>query len=229
MKTPFPQKKFILYVMLFSFCLVLNAAADKKETQHTSGDQSPAVYIGKGDASITYEGLSKAQRELLFKELNNNQKVINRLLKELDEKDIAIEDSQAEIDQWIKKYKELEQRLEQREGQNELVAQAKAKLDDGDLEGAESLLIQSLERHLKQIEKEKKSAASDAFDLAGVKSLQLDYQRALRYYNKAVELDPKNSLYLNDLGYTLYTLGEYKKAIEYYEKAESIFKGPKVA
>mgnify|MGYP003565959231 CR=1 FL=1 len=88
----------------------------------------------------------------------------------------------------------------------------------------ESLLFQSFECHLKQIEKEKKSAASDAFDLAGIKSLKLDYQGALKYYNKAVELDPKNSLYLNDLGIILNILGEYQKAIDYYEKAESILK-----
>ncbi|MCP3897019.1 MAG: tetratricopeptide repeat protein, partial [Moraxella sp.] len=133
-----------------------------------------------------------------------------------------MEDRQSQIDRWVKKYKELNEQLERRSAKNPLVAQAKARLDEGDLEGAEALLLQSLEQHLRNIEKEKQSAASDAFELAGIKQLQLDFKSARSYYQKAVELDPQNSLFLNDYGAILDELGEYDKAIEYYEKALAI-------
>ncbi|MCP4744703.1 MAG: tetratricopeptide repeat protein, partial [Desulfobacteraceae bacterium] len=137
---------------------------------------------------------------------------------------VAIEDRDAEIKRWVKKYKELNEQFERRSAENPLVAQAKAKLDVGDLEGAEKLLRQSFEQHLQNIEKEKKSAASDAFELAGIKELQIDYKSARLYYKKAVELDSKNTLFLNSYGLILNELGEYKKAIEYFTQALAIDK-----
>ncbi len=43
------------------------------------------------------------------------------------------------------------------------------------------------------------------------------------YYEQAVALAPDESLYLNDLGILLNTLGEYDKAIDFYTKALNIF------
>ena len=71
--------------------------------------------------------------------------------------------------------------------------------------------------HLQASDKNKTLAAEDAFELATLKELQLQYTQAKQYYHKAVQLDPENPLYLNNLGVILYTLGEYRSAIEYHE------------
>jgi tetratricopeptide (TPR) repeat protein len=224
-KSQYRKKWPMIFLTAFLTVSSAKAMAQSKDTLHTTGDQSPAVRTESGNINIVYnKGLSKSQKETLFKELNNNQKVIERLLAELDEKEIAVEDRQSKIDDWVKKYRELEKRLEQKEGQNKIVAKAKKKLNDGDLEGAETLLVQSYESHLEQIEKERKSAASDAFDLAGIKSLKLDYQGAFEYYKKAVEMDPDNSRYLNNFGHQLTIMGDLQTARPYCEKALEIRK-----
>jgi hypothetical protein len=150
MKKTFPQKNILLCIMLFFFCLALNSAAGEKETQNTSGDQSPVVRTESGDVNITYEGLSEELKELLSNELNNNRKLIDKLLEKLNEEDVAIEDYKVKMNQWVERYKELEQRVKQIEGQNKLISQAKVELDDFDLEGVESLLVQNMTDDLKK-------------------------------------------------------------------------------
>jgi len=48
------------------------------------------------------------------------------------------------------------------------------------------------------------------------------YDDALRYYSKAILLDPNNAEAYNNLGVISYKKGEYGNAIEYYNKAVSI-------
>ena len=129
-------------------------------------------------------------------------------------------DKDAEIQSWIQRYQELATRLGERS--DSLAVQAKAKLDAGDLEGAEKLLKESLEKNMKAVAEGKKAAAADAFQLGSIKELQLDYNVARGYYEQATELEPENSLYLNNFGYLLETLCEHSKAIEYYSKALEI-------
>ncbi|MBM2834612.1 MAG: hypothetical protein HW406_1773, partial [Candidatus Brocadiaceae bacterium] len=170
------------------------------------GDQSPAVVAG-GNVAISY-GVS--------------QKTLDRLLKTLDEKDIDLKDRDAEIQKWIEKYKELESRLALRSTEDTLAAQAKEKLDAGDLEGAEKLLQQSLERKKQHIDEMKKAAASDSYELGLIKELQLDYQGAENYFKQALEYDSENSEYFNIYGLILDTLGNVKEAVEYFNKALDI-------
>jgi len=105
------------------------------------------------------------------------QEVLQRLLKNLEEKDVAIDERDAKLIELAQKYKELEERLAKRSTKDDLVAQAKEKLDAGDLEGAEKLLLQSYEKNLQAMAENKKAAASDAFELGSLKELQLDYHR----------------------------------------------------
>ncbi|NKB80911.1 MAG: tetratricopeptide repeat protein [Nitrospirales bacterium] len=57
------------------------------------------------------------------------------------------------------------------------------------------------------------------FATAQVYELKLDYTNALKYYQRAVDLSPNNTLFLNEVGLMFYTLAQYDKAIGYYEKA----------
>jgi len=83
-------------------------------------------------------------------------------------------------------------------------------------------LLQSFEiriEKIKKAEQEKILAASDAYELGTIKELKIEYQEARKYYKQAANFDPDNSLYLNQYGSILHDLGEYNKAIEYFEKA----------
>ena len=184
--------------------------------------QSPAVVSG-GNVTISY-GVSQETYNTLVETLKGNQKTLDRLLKTLDEKDIDIKDRDAKLQELIEKYKALEYRLALRSTEDTLAAQAKEKLDAWDLEGAEKFLQQSLERKKQNIDKMKKAAASDSYELGLIKELKLDYQGARNYLKQALEYDSENSEYLNKHGVILSTLGNSKEAIEYYTKALEICK-----
>ena len=129
----------IVTLHLFGFIAISDA--QEKTTQETHGDQSPAINA-KGDVTIIYQGLPKAQREVLFKQLGNSQQLVDRLLKELDAKDAALHearaDRKAEIEKWVKKYEELKIKIAKLPENGEQATKAKAALIEGDLKKAES-------------------------------------------------------------------------------------------
>jgi tetratricopeptide (TPR) repeat protein len=92
----------------------------------------------------------------------------------------------------------------------------------GEFENAEEKLIQELEEDLRYIDQKKESAAKKTFDLARLKDIQIDYYQALKYYEQAFSLEPDNSLYCNELGHSLNSLGRHSEALQYYEKALAI-------
>lgn len=143
-------------------------------------------------------------------------------MKNLDEKDITIEEKEKIIKEWRQKYKTLEESIDKSSDDDTLIAKAKEKLSAGDLDGAEKLLEQSFEKYSKQTAEASKKAAKSAYELGLIKELKLEYEKANAFFEKAVEYDPENGLYLNQLGIIFYTLGKYEKAIEYYEKALAI-------
>ncbi len=113
----------------------------EKTYQTTEGDQSPAINA-EGDVTLIYQGLPKVQREALFKQLDNDQQLVDRLLKELDAKDADLEGKKAEIKKWVKKYEELKNEFaklpEHDEQAIKTKAAIKAALIEGDLKKAKS-------------------------------------------------------------------------------------------
>ena len=85
----------------------------------------------------------------------------------------------------------------------------------GKLDEALALLSEHEDKQDQQI----LNIAKARFAKAVVYELQLDYRNALKYYKKAVQLAPENSKYQNQAGLLANTLGQYDKAIGYYEKA----------
>ena len=127
----------IFILSLFGFITTSNA--QEETTQETRGDQSPTINA-EGNVSIIYRGLPKKQREVLFKQLGNNQEITDRLLKELNAKDAALAKSKVEIENWVKKYEELKIKIAELPENDERATKAKTALIEGDLKKAESVV-----------------------------------------------------------------------------------------
>ena len=173
--------------------------------QTSHGDQSPNINSGGGPVNVTY-GVP--------------QKVVDRLNELLDAKDIALTDRDAQLAELTSKYQELQAQLAERD--DEVAVRARKLLADGQLDEAEALLKASLAERLKRLDEDRELAAADAFEIGGIRLLNLDYSEARDYYAQAVELSPRNSLYLNELGVIEDRLANHQRAISHYEQALSI-------
>ncbi len=174
-------------------------------SQITHGPQSPVIESGGGDVNVTY-GVP--------------QKVVDRLNELLDTKDIALADRDARLSEMTKKYQELQDQLAERD--DDVAERVRDLLAEGQLDEAEELLKASLAERLKRLDEDRDLAAADAFEIAGIRLLNLDYEGARDYYAQAVDLTPRNSRYLNELGVVENVLANHDKAINYYEQALSI-------
>ena len=180
--------------------------------QNITGDNNTQII---GDGNTIHQNMSAFDPE-----------IIKRLTELLKLKDVALEEKDKIIEKWVEQYNALQEQLASRSPSDELAQVARRKLANFDLAGAEALLKKSHEANMAQLVAMKaeqqtfqEAAAADAYNLADVKVLQLDYPPALEYYRKALELAPENTTYLNRLGNHLQTLGRYDEAIHFYEQA----------
>ena len=88
-------------------------------------------------------------------------------------------------------------------------------ISSGKLDEALKLLSKNEEKENQQVLK----IAKARFVKGQIYELKLEYNKALEYYEKAMQLAPDNSLYSNDAGVMLITLGTYGKAIDYFDKS----------
>ncbi len=137
-------------------------------------------------------------------------------------KDAGYADLKAKLRQVEKDYEELQASVAKRDKEDNLTPEIQKNLDACEFGEAEKLLLKSLDKHLDKSLPYTEKAAQDAFQLAKLKQIQLEYEKAKEYYKEAARLSPNNSLYLNALGYILQELGEYNKAIDYFNKALNI-------
>lgn len=117
------------------------------------------------------------------------------------------------IEELNKKLKETEVALKERGVSQDAIARFEA----GDYTEADALFA-------KEFEEGAEKAANAAYYRGNIKFAQLRFDDALKYYQQAAELEPKNPLYLTWVGFIYNTLGKYKEAIKYYKQALSIDK-----
>jgi tetratricopeptide (TPR) repeat protein len=184
------------------------------------GKNSPIIFTTR-DVNINYSISSAKLNELQIPN-ENKDKVIDRLRKLLDDKEIKIENQDATIQVWVKKYNELKSYSGKHIEESGLNKQAMEKLNNAEIEDFEEILKTSLQNNLIGANDKKKNAATNAYSLGILKELYLEYWEAIDYYYQAVQLDHKNIEYLNRCGKTLIKLGLSNKAIEYHDKALKI-------
>jgi len=170
-----------------------------------------------GISLLDYEaGLKRREKEVRqeLETANDAQREIH--LKELDtlhQKMANIEDSHAQRLTEIENLKTALENLKTNISDNELKS-ALVALDQGNTDEAKALLESITEKEDEGI----KPFAEARFQLGKIAEQEIDYETAFNHYKRAVQFAPDNSLYLNAVGFLSNTLGQYDKAIEYFEK-----------
>jgi hypothetical protein len=120
----------------------------KSVNQIFHGDLSPTISTESGDVNITYNnnGVTQKQFDQFVNELDVSRAAAVRFLKTVDEKDVALEEREAQFEAQLRKYKELEQRLAGRN--DDASKQVRELLNAGKLDEAEVLLKDSLAARL---------------------------------------------------------------------------------
>ncbi len=166
------------------------------------------------------EEKNKLLVEKIQKSLNPEDQVdqklvleINILKQELSRVEAKLANTEQALEERKNVLEETEKALESEQIKNAVpedqLAQAHKKLEKGDSSKAEELFEQILREATTKAE----AGAEAAYQLAKLAEERIDYQEALRLYEKAVQLVPENSFYLNEAGVMLRTLAHYDQAI----------------
>ncbi len=167
--------------------------------------------INSSDTTIIKTGIDPEVLQRQKTTQDNTEKII-RLLEEK-----GYDANSQLVSELNDKIQELEKELEERARTTEdkRAEEALTASKAGNYEKARELF-----KALRKEEREKEvEHAKTAYNLGNVYFVELDFPKALEAYLEAVRLAPDDSTYSNEAGYAYYTLAQYDKAIEYYEKA----------
>ncbi|MEJ2743820.1 MAG: tetratricopeptide repeat protein, partial [Gammaproteobacteria bacterium] len=205
------------------------AATTPLATQVGNVNNSGTIVVGNDD-TVSINGISFEQykadladkakeiKALLIDQTRTEEQ--SKLLRaELAEVEQRRADEKASYEAYIKDLEERIARLDRLKGQvpDQLIEQAKAALAKGETKTADKLFAQVEENADPHIA----AAAEAAYQRGKLAEDMIHYQDAYRHYERAAQLIPENSVYLNAVGLLADTLGFYDKAIGYYEQALS--------
>jgi len=147
----------------------------------------------------------------------SNENRQHELATELAAVQQKLQNTESSYQEYIQELQQRIKRLEVLKGQlpDEVILAAKQALQNGDNEQADQLFAKVQE----QAEAPIKVAAEASFQRAQIATDNIDYHNALAHYERAAQLTPDNTLYLNEYGSILHDMGYVNKAIEYYEQA----------
>ncbi len=143
-----------------------------------------------------------------------DRQVLERELIEIEQQ---LQDTQASYETHIASLKERIVQLEKLRGEfsDALLDQAIVALRQGENQKAAELFKQIKEEGEGHIQR----VAKAEYQLGKIAEEAIQYTNALEHYERAVQLQPDNTLYLNDTGSLLHKLAHHQKAIDYFEQA----------
>jgi tetratricopeptide (TPR) repeat protein len=106
------------------------------------------------------------------------------------------------------KYRELLKYFEEDPAATEMAEQMKA----GEFENVEANLKIVVDQAEASLQQQQQDLAEKVFKLASLKNMQVKYDEALPYYERALELVPNHLLYRNYVGMSLISKGKYHEA-----------------
>lgn len=170
--------------------------------------------------AVKYKGLSR-EYENQKKTLQDNYESQKNLMQEkLTNLDRIIKAAEEKANNIISNIEERVDEAFLNKVSEELKLRLPATNEEASKEIVEEVHKQVQKIHTKKSEKE--YTANDWF-LKGYEAQKKgDYTNAILYYEKAIELNPKEAAAYNNLGATLDALGEHERAIEKYKKAGEI-------
>ena len=190
--------------MISMFLAMSQQQAPPQIVQHTTGFCSPALANINGNVSITCIGV--------------DPRALRRLNKELDRKNLQLDEKIKEANDWAARYKELEARLNAGSDDVALSREAGELLKAGKLDEAGRVLDEVLASGEKEIDE----IAKAQYERATLYELQFLPLQALPHYEKACNYRPNNPDYCPAYADLLLKEGDFAKAEPLYKEALGI-------
>ena len=181
------------------------------------------VHTGSGDVRIgltlqQYEaGLKRLEKEVETRFVRAQDNDRQHLETQLHAIQVHLQNIEHSYQEHIEDLRKRIAQLESIQGQvpDELLSQTQHALADGDTEQVDRLLHQ-METQTANANKITAEANNQRCQIA---EDEIRYRQAFTLCQQAVQLAPDRTDYLSDLADLTHTLGEYEKAVEYYEQA----------
>jgi tetratricopeptide (TPR) repeat protein len=177
----------------------------------TSGKNSPIVHAPDGYVEIWY-GIQPTAFKGLWRILEENKIKIHTQESTIEGLQRESNSIQQQLAEQVEKFKELKEELASRTVNHEFLSQARELLNQGDLEGAESML-------LKYDKLQSTPLAEVKFEIGLIKELRLKYEEATEFFQLAALLDKDNAKYSFYYGNNLIDVANYNEGIIYFRKS----------
>jgi len=166
-------------------------------TQASLGDNSPVISGVRGNVAVTYN-ISQVP-----------EPVVSYFLEQVRKHKISLGEKSKQLEDFARKYKELEKRLAEEAPENTLVMESRELLKQGKIEEAGGPLDELIAQSGRNL-------ASHHFSRGQLYELQLFPSQAMPHYQRAVLLDPENIKYRFAYAQLLHEQNEFDQAESLY-------------
>lgn len=198
--------------------------ASARAAQHSNGTCSPNIQDVRGNITIQFfggacGGLDPVAIRRLNEFLADFPKTQHRLEELLEKKDEELVATVKEAEDWANKYRGLSERLQAESPDDELSRKAASLLADNDLDDAERILSELVDRDHKRADQVLDQLARDEFNLAEAYSLKFEPLQALPHYEQAYRTRPNTFAYALAYAKVLWKQNQFSDADKILEDA----------